>query len=290
MEKKSLQNNKEIEADFEKKLPYNEELQKISRDNTQKKAKGIIKHTGRFMSDSITQDVTLYTRGDKICLVLSGFEFVGDDWGTLAYLGDVSKKNIIRENNIIELNDMDLLTRFSITFSMNIKLKINDPVNIQKVSYIYRPLKFQIQVDQNDEKNTDIKNKLTLECFSAADAPKHLFANNYTSKIRQTINECLQDIKNSLPENIIMSCCWNCGWSYYSPYGQSQFGGLGCFKNITGWENRRNLIGIADKWEEKDNDVQEVYFCDSWVNRTVPQSMPNDPRVIKKKFDIGEVM
>jgi len=106
----------------------------------------------------------------------------------------------------------------------------------------------------------------------------------YRSAIRETINECLEDIKSVLPAGLCIRSCWNCSWAYYSPYDFSHFGGLGCFKSLPEWNNRSNLDGIFDAWAKKDNDVQEVHSCSSWSTRTHNHNMPQKNEIKKTSF------
>lgn len=255
--------------------------------DSEKKAKGIIKYKGRFKNECKDQEVLFYYRGDKICLVLSGITFIGDDWGTLKISCDPRMKATYQSYPFIQLNGQEFLTKFSMTFSSDIRLMIKDPIKNRAVT-ILRPLKFEIQVNENDEYRTDIKNKVTLNCFAASDSPPHLLANTYSSRIKGTVNECLQDLKNTLPPTIILQSCWNCGWAYYYPFGMSSFGGLGCLRNSPGWANTKDLMGIGDRWNQKEEDVQETHHCNQWTERTITHSMP-ERLIIKKKLDLTEI-
>ena len=83
----------------------------------------------------------------------------------------------------------------------------------------------------------------------------------------------LLSLKEIIPENIDLKCCFTCMYSDYSPYGQGLFGSLACFRDVK--EDYLNLGNTYDikrdlliLWEKHTEYVQEIYLCPEYEKRT----------------------
>jgi hypothetical protein len=228
---------------------------------TEEKAKNIVPYKVKYRDARGESNITLYLRGDKVCLMLANkFQYTGDDWHNLNPPPGYNKI-IIETYTLYQHNEEGFLTQFSLSFQMPFKVIIN-----QKEARDI-PLNVDIQVDHRQ-----LPNQLHRVSIEIDDI-------KYESKVTDTINDSLLHLLSLLPQHVTFKSCWSCGWSHYNPFTRSSFGGLACFLDKEGMQNRNNIRGIYDVWEKMERDVQENYLCDKWTPRTVKHKMPGHEEI-----------
>jgi hypothetical protein len=223
--------------------------------NTEK-AKNIVPYKAKYRDARGESNVTIYLRGDKVCLMLANkFQYTGDDWHNLNPPPGYSKI-IIDTYTLYQQNEEGHLTQFSLSFQMPFKFIINQS-EVREI-----PLNIDIQVDHR---------QLPVQLHKVSVEIKDIL---YESKVTDSLHDSLLNLLTVIPQNMTIKSCWTCGWSHYNPFTRSSFGGLACFLGKEGMLNRNNIRGIYDIWDKMDKDVQENYLCDKWIPRTAKHKMP----------------
>jgi hypothetical protein len=249
----------EINPDFQNKT-Y-KEFKKKQTDQNEEKAKHIVPYKAKYRDARGEANVTIYLRGDKVCLMVANkFQYTGDDWHNLNPPPGYSKI-IIETYTLYQHNEEGHLTQFSLSFQMPFKVIINQ-TETRDI-----PVTVDIQVDHRQLPHQLVRVSAEIEDIK------------YESNVTDTLNDSLVHLLSLLPKNVTVKSCWTCGWSHYNPFSRSSFGGLACFVGKEGMQNRTHIRGIYDVWDKMERDVQENYLCEKWTPRTVKHKMPGEDEI-----------
>lgn len=245
--------------------PKFQEWKRQEREKVQAKAKHIVSYPATYRDARGEDTVTVYLRGDKVCLELNEeFSFAGDDFCSL--VGPHGYKRIVVDTYMLyQLSDDGFLTQFSVTFDLplNIERK-NEPSVVN--------LTVNIQVDHRSPTPQLVQVALDLGVLRV-----------YESQVCDTIDLALASLITKLPKSVVIKSCWSCAWSFYNPYARSHFGGLACFVGNEAIRNKANASRIFELWKDMNRDVTENHLCPSWSKRAVKHKMPSADEMEREK-------
>ncbi|MEO8148207.1 MAG: DUF6304 family protein [Bacteroidia bacterium] len=177
---------------------------------------------------------------------INGTRFTGYNFN------DFKIENANQKPSRFSLNDRNELTACELIYNLPLVLKYMDE-DFQTV------LNISLIFDSSETKSYNDTNAV----FRVKVHDREIVANNV-----DLFEPGLESIKNNLPKEYKLKCCYGCAFSDYSVYGQAFFGTMLCFKNIKmeylKVNNKGEFMDIMDK---RDAIVQETYLCNEFQER-----------------------
>ncbi len=142
---------------------------------------------------------------------------------------------------------------------INCKLCFKFPINIFKDNIendTFLQIELKIGTEENIKSNRITEQKLIIEKYSI---------------LSNSSNFDFEKLKNKLPKNWSLKCCYNCEYSDFGVYSNPFFGFMICFKNYKNEYSKvigkdENYMNLLDKVDKEDF-VYETFKCSEFKIR-----------------------
>lgn len=197
------------------------------------------KYTDQFGS----VDTEIINDFETLTMTIEGVKFVGKHFDDFSSVDNDNLPSRFKLNGFKELTDCSLLCKLPMTV-------------VRNENEIPAILVVDIHLDTEEGYNVYSYFSLILE--------DNLIEIGKT----QHFESAFEILKNKLPNDTYLKCCYNCLYADYSFAGSAIFGTMFCFKNI-----KEKYLAVRTKDEYMDifdlhnRQVQEIYLSESFERR-----------------------
>ena len=203
-------------------------------------------YPAKYADTTRTENTVIENDGHALTLRLAGIAFCGSDFESFKAPPDA---------------DPSILKQFTLNrgepCSCTIECEMPIPV-VTPGRVIQATLGIQVVLGKPDHRSgVDLALSLAVE-----DQRFH------TDLHEDLFEDAMLSLQKQLPEGWYLKACITCEFSDYSPYGQSLFGTLHCFRNSkTEYSCVKTKKDIFELWDKNAGPVQETYVCSEFDRR-----------------------